>query len=907
VIVALILIASAAGAAPRDAGPAQMQQQAEQGTPAPEPPKILDVRVYAGGGQADIFLNRAINIWPMVTWSGTPLALVEGRTNPLTVSVPVDVADRPGTIVVFDGSQRSDPFDFAPSVPPVSPAVLFWRTTGWKILVAVVLASAAALAIWVFVRRKRGREQPAPVEVKPDLPEVKLGAPPEALVSACANSDCVLYVGPEISAAAGLPTWSELAGQLLDQARTSGVISANVAGPLHEALQKGAADDVIDVVVSASTGREAVVAQLKQAFLPSRFSEATTTHRKLYATPFCGVMTPNFDPLLENAFNIRPEQLLTPADAERLLELYGKRQFFALKLHGRLDRPETVTLTSARYADATAANLPYSQFLSSLFYSRRLLFVGQTLDAIEAFLGTIPSRGAGSVHFALVEVSDAAWQAKAAALKRRFGLEVLPYASQDGVAELHRFLDALAAEVARRNESRVAASPRGAGPAVVRGRLVKVSLENIGPFEHLDLSFDKNWTVLLGDNGVGKTNILRAIAVGILGEDAQPYADRLIRAGSTEGAITLTTESQTYRATLQRRSDGGAKISGLPVRPLDAEGWLAIGFPAMRTVTWQRMNVALTEGRARPTADDLLPLVRGEADPRLDKLKQWLVNLDYLRKDEQARGAKAGQYQKVLPEFFRLVDLVTPGLKIAFHDVDAKTKQVTVTTDDGAVPLEAVSQGTQSVMGWVGILLQRLYEIYGADDEDPTHRYALVLMDEIDAHMHPAWQQLLVKTLKDLFPNVQFVATTHSPLIVAGLTKDEMLVLRRDSSRRVEIRRPESDLAGQRVDQILTGSSFGLEGARDPDTVGDLARYTALVSKFEPSPKEREDLEKLAKKLQVKLPPPQSSPRAREASEMIEKTMRSRLDALPAEERKKMLEEIRAQIQEATSGSRRPQ
>jgi hypothetical protein len=123
----------------------------------------------------------------------------------------------------------------------------------------------------------------------------------------------------------------------------------------------------------------------------------------------------------------------------------------------------------------------------------------------------------------------------------------------------------------------------------------------------------------------------------------------------------------------------------------------------------------------------------------------------------------------------------------------------------------------------------------------------------------------------------------------------------------VEIKRPESDLAGQRVDQILTGSSFGLEGARDPDTVDELARYTALVSKFEPSSKERDELETLAKKLQVKLPPPQSTSRAREASKMIEQAMRSKLDALPAEEKKKMLEEIRAQIQEATSGSRRPQ
>ena len=81
-------------------------------------------------------------------------------------------------------------------------------------------------------------------------------------------------------------------------------------------------------------------------------------------------------------------------------------------------------------------------------------------------------------------------------------------------------------------------------------------------------------------------------------------------------------------------------------------------------------------------------------------------------------------------------------------------------------------------MGWVGILLQRLYET--PLTVPPLDRYALVLIDEIDAHMHPSWQRSLVDTLKELFPNVQFIATTHSPLIVAGLEKSEIYTIRRE-------------------------------------------------------------------------------------------------------------------------------
>ena len=74
-----------------------------------------------------------------------------------------------------------------------------------------------------------------------------------------------------------------------------------------------------------------------------------------------------------------------------------------------------------------------------------------------------------------------------------------------------------------------------------------------------------------------------------------------------------------------------------------------------------------------------------------------------------------------------------------------------------------ISQGTQSVIGWTGVLLDRLHEVY-SHEEQPREQSALVLIDEIGAHMHPLWQQTIVPGLKELFPNVQFIATSHSPL-----------------------------------------------------------------------------------------------------------------------------------------------
>ena len=104
--------------------------------------------------------------------------------------------------------------------------------------------------------------------------------------------------------------------------------------------------------------------------------------------------------------------------------------------------------------------------------------------------------------------------------------------------------------------------------------------------------------------------------------------------------------------------------------------------------------------------------------------------------------------------------------------------------------------------------------------------FALVLMDEIDAHMHPVWQQVLVPRLKQLFPNVQFIATTHSPLIVAGRSRHEILIFRRQpKTKEIIVNRPTHDFRGLRADQILTSPAFGLVGARDIETVEVQQRY----------------------------------------------------------------------------------
>jgi predicted ATPase len=467
-------------------------------------------------------------------------------------------------------------------------------------------------------------------------------------------------------------------------------------------------------------------------------------------------------------------------------------------------------------------------------------------------------------------VKDEAWQAKAYSLKERYGIEVLPYAPSNGHPELQQFLEKL--------NRRLQAAPDDttvtADPGTV---LKKISLTDVGPFESLELNFDPRWNILLGDNGVGKSSIIKAIAIAILGEDSRAYAHRIIKSGKPNSTITLETGRNTYTTKLFRRN-GEATVESVPSRAFEAEGWLAIGFPPLRTVTWVRPKAAERETTARPTPEDLLPVLAGEADPRLDKLKQWIVNVDYQIKDARSRKQDPQQYERLLHDFFNVVTELTSDTKIEFKEVNAQTKEITIITDDGVLPIEALSQGMTSLIGWVGILLQRMYEVYGTD-EDPKQRYALVLMDEIDAHLHPAWQQSLVKRLSKVFPKVQFIATTHSPLIVGGMKPEQIIRFARDEDQKVITYKVEEAMTIGRADQILSSDLFGLESTftLNDDLTVLMDKYHELLAK-ERNPAEEKQFQQLREMLKTRIPMTGETPAEQKAMGLIQALLQTEGD-----------------------------
>jgi predicted ATP-binding protein involved in virulence len=802
--------------------------------------------------------------------------IVKMEDRVFTVTLPNGVESNGFKVTWVLGDTESSPYYYGSAAPSPTPtstvnaSVSNQEDTSWlkspalilTLIVMVGIGAVAAIRYWLRTARLRAlssQSQSSPYREHLHLP----GEVPPDLVQACRNGECVLYAGAGLSAQCGLPTWTPFVHGLLDWARTNNVINEAEATEYHDEVARGQADPVADNLVSRLTtedDRAALNDYLRKVFL--KRTSPSPLHERLKQIEFSAILTTNFDNVLERVFEGKTDQTYTPKDSESLLTALTRRAFFILKLYGRLDRQETVLVAPAQYNSAISGNSLFSEFMQTLFFSRTILFLGASIEGIEAYLTGIAMPDTFQrEHYAVVAVTGNAWRAKADLLQRRYGIKVLPYTPSEDFAELKDFVDKLGEVV-----SNTDATPTIRGSRV--SKLSRVILNNIGPFESLTLDLElkdeEKWHVFLGDNGVGKSTVLKAIALALCGKDAQQYAGRLLRYKETNpadviretiGTITLETDNKTSYVTTIKRDDrtGVVELSSTTARPLEAEGWLAIGFPPLRTTSWEvtpKGPEADSKVSTRPVVTDLLPLVKGDVDPRLDKLKQWIVNLDYrAAKSDGTDSRSREQIQKV----FDIIGNVAEGMSLTYKGVGSGNRILVTTPDGTLVPLEGLSQGTISLLGWIGILIQRMYEVFG-QDSDPTKRYALVLMDEIDAHMHPLWQRILVDHLKEIFPDVQFIATTHSPLVIGGMPARQVIRFGKDKSGKPVLLPVPPDATLGYSDQVLTSMLFDLPTSLDHTTAKKSKRYDELVQKGTLNSDEKELYETLKQDLIARVP-----------------------------------------------------
>jgi hypothetical protein len=169
-------------------------------------------------------------------------------------------------------------------------------------------------------------------------------------------------------------------------------------------------------------------------------------------------------------------------------------------------------------------------------------------------------------------------------------------------------------------------------------------------------------------------------------------------------------------------------------------------------------------------------------------------------------------------------------------DIDSQ-KRPLFKWKDIKLPLNALSDGYRTFISWVWDLLLQISAVIPRNEASLTNLLGVVIVDEIDLFLHPEWQRLVIQQVATAFPNLQFMFSSHSPLVAGTLEPANIYVL--DGGK---VEQYQENIYGLTANQVLTSSYFGLTSTRAPGTgtLADLANRMNAGSATETLPGGRE-------------------------------------------------------------------
>lgn len=398
----------------------------------------------------------------------------------------------------------------------------------------------------------------------------------------------------------------------------------------------------------------------------------------------------------------------------------------------------------------------------------------------------------------------------------------------------------------------------------------RLHVRNVRLLAEQELSFvnaggsPRMWTVIVGENGVCKSTILQAIALAAMGpklgsalvQDAQ----RLRNLNSRGAAASITAnfwspslKSPSITSSLRIDPDRYDLIPGK-----DSRGARFLDNSRARRrsdffVAGYGVGRFLAEpGETVLPKDPIVQRVKGLFNPRHTMLGLNFSNA-FRERDLAYRFSKilhgvlaAGDSpgERLLPGFCDL-DL-EPRTDLSESPMfEANLLDLRVGDRTLRLPANWLSDGYQATLSWIADLLG--YALLENPGADPLELEGIVLLDEIDLHLHPTWQRRIVPILRKVFPRLQFIVNTHSPLVLAGFEREEIILLKLQDGQVVQDPAPIEP--GVLTASEILSNFFDVYRAGRPDLVQKERRYLELQAKTNLASKERAELRDLKRDL----------------------------------------------------------
>ena len=391
-------------------------------------------------------------------------------------------------------------------------------------------------------------------------------------------------------------------------------------------------------------------------------------------------------------------------------------------------------------------------------------------------------------------------------------------------------------------------------------KLKSVEIKNYRAIEQLTLSLDPSLTVFYGPNGQGKTSVLSAIAVG-LGEIPEllsdvtdlDFSDGDQRDGAGAPRVSLTAmDGTSWERHGERQADQqmvqarGMALARFLEGRLKGHGAGRADLPIAAFYSTDRIVSGLSKAPGDPKVKfPRLAAWEGALDARTDfgGLFTWF----YFKEDEELREQKHRRdfdYQlKDVSAVRQAISSMLPEVSAPRTEMNPPRFVVSRKAEQGRVDklsLDQLSGGYRIVLALAADLARRMVVVNPHLDR-PLESEAMVLIDEVELHLHPGWQQRILGDLRRTFPNSQFIVSTHSPQILTTVEPHRIVELSHVGDR-VVASAPAGPTFGAEAGDVLSVVMGVDERPRENDFTKTLDRYRHLIREEQWESQEAQDL-----------------------------------------------------------------
>ena len=316
--------------------------------------------------------------------------------------------------------------------------------------------------------------------------------------------------------------------------------------------------------------------------------------------------------------------------------------------------------------------------------------------------------------------------------------------------------------------------------------ITKIEAENFRAFKSLKAEFKRPFTILCGGNGSGKSSILYAIAHGLVlsGNESGLTEECQLRLSFTNrdeqeeesGFGKGSFELQNYQKSKQKVIAMYKDSEGIKTQLFVQDRYKSISplfIGPNRSISYKSIAGMTKENDCDTSRQLCLSSAMAKlSNTSVPDIKQWMVNR-YFTLGKGWAATEEANWNLVMSK----LDILTEaGVDFKFNDIQ-RDLEPSFFVNGKKTYLEELSSGFKSVLAMVFSIVEWIEQTNENEEASITVAKGTVLIDEIDAHLHPSWQLRIKGILEELFPNIQFIVTTHSPHVISSAGAGEVGIL----------------------------------------------------------------------------------------------------------------------------------